>query len=76
MTRYVKGHQWSRDILIVSMTIKLCQNHIESMVDNICDKLEQKFVSVAVCGGKYLVFFLKDTYVLIGAKRLNRVNMK
>ena len=46
------------------------------MVDNIYDKLEQKFVSVAVCGGKYLAFFLKDTYVLIGAKRLNRVNMK
>ena len=41
MTRYVKGHQWSRDILIVSMTIWMCHNHIESIVDNIYDKLEQ-----------------------------------
>ena len=53
MTRYVKGHQWSRDLLIASMTIWLCQNHIESIVDNIYDKLEQKFVSVTVCVGKY-----------------------
>ena len=48
MTRYIKGHQWSRDFLIVSMTIRLCQNHTESIVDNIYDKLQQKFVSVTV----------------------------
>ena len=73
MTRYVKGHQWSRDLLIVSMTIRLCQNHIESIVGNIYDKLEQKFVSVTVCVWKYYAFFLKDTYVLIGTKRLSCV---
>ena len=48
MTRYVKGHQSSRDLLIVCMTIQLCQNRMESIVDNIYDKLEQKFVSVTV----------------------------
>ena len=48
MTGYVKGYQWSRDLLIVSMTIRLCQNHIESIVDNIYDKLKQKFVSATV----------------------------
>ena len=53
MARYVKSRQWSRNLLIVSMTIWLCQNHIESIVDNIYDKLEQIFVSVTVCVGKY-----------------------
>ena len=53
MTRYVKGNQWSRDLLIVSMTIWLCHNHIESIADNIYDKSEQKFVSVTVCVGKF-----------------------
>ena len=65
-----QGHQWSRDFLIVSMTIRLCQNHIESIVDNIYGKLEQKFVSITVCVGKYSTSFLKDTYVLIGTKGL------
>ena len=54
------------------MTIRLCQNHIESVEDNIYDKLEQKFVSVTVCVQKYSTFFLKDTHVLIGTKRLTR----
>ena len=49
MTRYFKGHQRSRGLLIVSMTIRLCQNHIELIADNIYDKLEQKFGSVTVC---------------------------
>ena len=53
MTRHVKGHQWSCDLLIVSVTMRLCQNHIESTVDNIYDKLEQKILSVTVCVGKY-----------------------
>ena len=53
MTRYVKGHQWSLNLLIVSMTIRLCQNYIESIGDNICDKLEQEFVSVTVYVGRY-----------------------
>ena len=52
------------------MTIRFCQNYIESIVDIIYDKLEQKFVSVTVCVGKYWKFFLKDTYVLIGTKGL------
>ena len=52
MTKYVKGHQWSRDLLIVSMTTWLCQNHIELIVENIYHKLEQKFV-LTVCAGKY-----------------------
>ena len=53
MARCVKGHQSLCNLLIVSMAIWLCQNHIESIVDNIYDKLEQKFVSVIVCVGKY-----------------------
>ena len=53
MTRNVKGHQQSRDLFIVSMTIGLCQNHIQSIVDNIYDKLEQEFVSITVCVAKY-----------------------
>ena len=53
MTRYVKGHQWSHDLLIVSMTIWLYQNHIESIVDNIYDKLQLKLLSVTVCVRKY-----------------------
>ena len=68
MTRYVTAHLWSRDLLIVSMTILLCQNHIESIEDIIYDKLKQKFVSVTVCVGKYYTFFLKDTYALIATK--------
>ena len=51
MARYVKNHQWSRDLLIV-FKWQLCQNYIESIVDNTYDKLEQKFVSVTVCVGK------------------------
>ena len=58
------------------MTIRLCQNHIESIVDNIYDKLEQKFVSVTVCVGKYWTFFLKDTYLLIGTKGLENQRMR
>ena len=37
----------------VSMTVQLCQNHTESIIDNIYDKLEQIFVSVIVCVEKY-----------------------
>ena len=70
MKRYVKGHQWSRNFLIVSVTIWLCQKYIESIVDIIYDKLEQKFVSVIVCVGKYWTFFIKGTYVPIGMKGL------
>ena len=62
--KYVKGQQWSRDLSVVFMTIWLCQNHIESIVDKICEKLEQKFVSVTVYVGKW------DTYVVIGTNGL------
>ena len=41
------------ELLIVSMTIWLCQNHVASIADNIYDKLEQKPVSVTCCVGKY-----------------------
>ena len=61
MTRYVKGHPWSLELLIVSMTICLCQNYIESIGDDIYDKFEQEFVSVTVYEGRqtfFLRFFL------------------
>ena len=50
MTRYVKGHQWSRELLIVSMKIRLCQNHVESIVDDIYDKSIKICISNSLCG--------------------------